>query len=81
MTTTTSRSRAIAKPEALSSLAHRTDEDLVVAYRDQADRAAFEELVHRYERELYSYLRRYLGDAVTAEDAFQGTFLQVRPPP
>jgi len=34
-------------------------------------------LVHRYERELYSYLRRYLGDAPMAEDAFQTTFLQV----
>ena len=34
-------------------------------------------LVHRYERELYSYLRRYLGDAAMAEDAFQGTFLQI----
>src|SRR5262249_262618 len=38
---------------------------------------AFSELVHRYERELYSYLRRYLGDASMAEDAFQATFLQV----
>src|SRR5262249_62113741 len=38
---------------------------------------AFSELVHRYERELYSYLRRYLGDATMAEDAFQATFLQV----
>ena len=54
-----------------------TDEQLIAAYRDRHDRAAFEELVHRYERELYSYLRRYLGDPVLAEDAFQGTFLQV----
>lgn len=48
-----------------------------MAYRDQADREAFTELVHRYERELFSYLRRYLGDASMAEDAFQATFLQV----
>jgi RNA polymerase sigma-70 factor (ECF subfamily) len=34
-------------------------------------------LVHRYERELYSYLRRYLGDAALAEDTFQAAFLQV----
>jgi RNA polymerase sigma-70 factor (ECF subfamily) len=54
-----------------------TDEQLLVRYRDEGDRAAFEELVHRYERELYSYLRRYLGDASLAEDAFQGTFLQL----
>ena len=54
-----------------------SDEDLLSAYRDHADRLAFDELVHRYERELYSYLRRYLGDASMAEDAFQSAFLQV----
>src|ERR1051325_3619214 len=54
-----------------------TDEELLVRYRDTADRDAFAELVHRYERELFSYLRRYLGDANMAEDAFQATFLQV----
>ena len=37
----------------------------------------FEELVHRYEKELYGYLRHYLGDAEMAEDVFQQTFLQV----
>ncbi len=54
-----------------------SDEALLLAYRDQADRPAFSELVQRYERELFSYLRRYLGDAGMAEDAFQATFLQV----
>lgn len=54
-----------------------SDEDLLLAYRENGQRACFDELVARYERELYSYLRRYLGDAVLAEDAFQGTFLQV----
>lgn len=54
-----------------------TDEQLVAAYRDRGDRDAFDALVHRYERELYSYLRRFLGDAAAAEDAFQATFLQV----
>jgi RNA polymerase sigma-70 factor, ECF subfamily len=54
-----------------------SDEDLLSAYRESADRLAFAELVRRYERELYSYLRRYLGDASMAEDAFQATFLQV----
>src|SRR5262245_63989412 len=34
-------------------------------------------LVRRYERELYGYLRRYLGDASLAEDVFQNTFLQL----
>ncbi len=54
-----------------------SDEELLLAYRQRADRRAFDELVHRYERELFSYLRRYLGDAEMAEDAFQATFLQV----
>lgn len=37
----------------------------------------FATLVKRYERELYNYLRRFLTDAVMAEDVFQATFLQV----
>lgn len=54
-----------------------TDEDLLLAYRSHGDRGAFEQLVRRYETELYSYLRNYLGDVQMAEDAFQTTFLQV----
>jgi RNA polymerase sigma-70 factor (ECF subfamily) len=54
-----------------------SDEDLLLRYRGEGDRRAFEELVHRYERELYNYLRHYLGDAEMAEDAFQAAFLQV----
>jgi RNA polymerase sigma-70 factor (ECF subfamily) len=55
----------------------RSDEELLLDYRASENRASFEELVRRYERELFSYLRRYLGDAEMAEDAFQTTFLQV----
>jgi RNA polymerase sigma-70 factor, ECF subfamily len=54
-----------------------TDEELLLAYRSGGDRGAFEQLVQRYETELYSYLRNYLGNAQMAEDAFQATFLQV----
>lgn len=54
-----------------------TDEELLRRYRDCGDRDAFAQIVQRYERELYSYLRRYLGNAELAEDAFQNTFLQV----
>lgn len=53
------------------------DEQLLAQYQQSGDRLVFETLVHRYEREIYSYLRRYLGCAEMAEDAFQGTFLQV----
>jgi len=57
--------------------ASQSDEELLLAYREHGDANLFSELVHRYERELYSYLRRYLGDAEMAEDAFQAAFLQV----
>lgn len=60
-----------------TSVADWSDEDLLVSYCQHGDRRMFEELVHRYERELFSYLRRYLGNAEMAEDAFQQTFLQV----
>ncbi len=58
-------------------LGRASDEQLLLAYRETGDRQSFSQLVHRYERELYSYLRRYLGNAEMAEDAFQRTFLQV----
>lgn len=54
-----------------------TDEQLLLAYRQHGNRPAFEDLVRRYERELYSYLRRFLDDQAMAEDVFQATFLQV----
>lgn len=38
---------------------------------------ALDGLVGRYERELFHYLKRYVGDANLAEDVFQNTFLQV----
>lgn len=54
-----------------------TDEQLLLRYRQTGDRELFAQLVYRYERELYSYLRRYMGSSEMAEDAFQGAFLQV----
>jgi RNA polymerase sigma-70 factor (ECF subfamily) len=54
-----------------------TDEQLLQTYRQTGDREAFALLVYRYERELYNYLRRYLGNAEMAEDVFQATFLLV----
>lgn len=57
--------------------ARLSDEALVAAYRQTGDKSLFAILVHRYERELYNYLRRYLGDAELAEDVFQMAFLMV----
>ncbi len=54
----------------------RTDEALIAAYRG-GDRNGFAELVGRYERELFHFLVRFLGDRAAAEDVFQETFLQI----
>jgi RNA polymerase sigma-70 factor (ECF subfamily) len=54
-----------------------TDERLLLAYRADRQSRAFAELVRRYEKELFGYLRHYLGNAEMAEDVFQQTFLQV----
>jgi len=54
-----------------------TDEVLLEQFSDRGDESAFEVLVHRYEQELFNYLRRYLGQAEMAEDVFQATFLQI----
>jgi RNA polymerase sigma-70 factor (ECF subfamily) len=54
-----------------------TDEELLLEYRLTGTASLFEALVKRYERELYNYLRRFLGSQVMAEDAFQATFIQV----
>jgi RNA polymerase sigma-70 factor (ECF subfamily) len=58
-------------------LSQLADEELMNRYREEGRAALFNELVHRYERELYRYLARYLGDPTAAEDVFQNTFLQV----
>ncbi|TWT83277.1 ECF RNA polymerase sigma factor SigW [Planctomycetes bacterium CA13] len=72
--TTTTKQETKASDAALSDL---SDEGLLVQYRESGDRNLFETLIHRYEREIFSYLRRYIGNADIAEEAFQGTFLQV----
>ena len=54
----------------------RSDEQLLADYR-AGDKASFSELVGRYQRELYHFLVRFLGNRAAAEDVFQETFLQV----
>ena len=54
-----------------------SDEDLLVRYRERGDVAAFEALVYRYERPIFSYLCRYLRSAPLAEEVFQATFFRV----
>ena len=68
---------ALAPVASLNLQGDVSDESLIAQYRESGDRGLFEALMRRYEREMYSYLRRYIGNAEMAEDAFQGTFLQV----
>jgi len=60
----------------LDPLAKYSDEELLSLFR-AGQRDVFGTLVRRYQRELYGYLRRYLGDADLADDVFQTTFVQV----
>ena len=57
--------------------AELTDEEIVNAYLQTRNSQDFERLVRRYERELYTFLRRFLSDVQQAEDVFQATFLSV----
>ncbi len=58
------------------SMPQCSDEELLNRFRN-GQRELFGVLVRRYQRELYGYLRRYLGDANLADDVFQSAFLQV----
>ncbi len=60
----------------MKSREHISDEQLLLRYT-QGDSEAFATLVKRYERELFAFLARFLGDAVLAEDVFQEAFLQI----
>ena len=53
-----------------------SDEQLVAAYQ-RGETEAFTQLVGRYEKELYHFLVRFLGQTTLAEEAFQEAFLQV----
>lgn len=64
-------------PPSDTLIAQMSDEELLLCYRATGRRPLFDELVYRYERELFSYLRRYLGSAEMAEDVFQATCLLV----
>jgi RNA polymerase sigma-70 factor (ECF subfamily) len=66
-----------AHPTTAGRTCESSDESLLVRFCTSHDETAFETLVHRYERELFGFLRRYLHDAELAEDVFQTTFLRV----
>jgi DNA-directed RNA polymerase specialized sigma24 family protein len=77
----------------LRAAAHRalardaTDADLLTAYADRRDEAAFEAILRRHGPTVLGVCRRIAGMGPDAEDAFQATFLvlarkarAVRPP-
>lgn len=53
-----------------------TDEQILERIQ-QGETDLFGPLIRRYEKELFGYLRRYLGDEALAEDVFQNTFLKL----
>ena len=57
-------------------MAQISDEQLVELFRSGSE-DAFAQLIRRYERELYNFLLKFLGQSASAEDIFQETFLQV----
>jgi RNA polymerase sigma-70 factor, ECF subfamily len=59
-----------------TSAAKPTDEALLAAYC-AGDSSAFSKLVDSYQRELFHFLVRFVGDRAAAEDIFQESFLQV----
>src|SRR5256714_15113450 len=60
----------------VNRISEKTDEEYLAAYR-KGDHTSFAALVERYQRELFHFLVRFLGDRAGAEDIFQETFLQV----
>src|SRR2546423_15487667 len=60
----------------VNRISEKTDEEYLAAYR-KGDHTSFARLVERYQRELFHFLVRFLGDRAAAEDVFQETFLQV----
>ena len=55
----------------------RISDETLLARFIAGDQNAFTEIVDRYQRELYAFIIRYVGDQATAEDLFQETFIQL----
>lgn len=74
--TKTLKREFLVSPDAVGQIDSLSDESLMGAYQ-QGNGTCIEILIRRYERELYSYLRRMLPNEAAAEDVFQNTFLQI----
>lgn len=60
----------------LRDLGSVRDEDLMKAFQ-KGDAQAFESLLARHRRPLFNFLFKFLGNAETAEEAFQEVFLRI----
>ncbi|MEM7007779.1 MAG: sigma-70 family RNA polymerase sigma factor [Thermodesulfobacteriota bacterium] len=56
-------------------LNNASDEELVKAFADNGDEAAFEEIVNRYSDKIYGFALRITRNANDAEEVFQEVFL------
>ncbi|MDO4629705.1 MAG: RNA polymerase sigma factor [Planctomycetia bacterium] len=65
------------RPSSQFEDAIQNDEMLMERFCQTGEERFLEGIIRRYEYELYHYLKRFLGDAQLAEDAFQLTFMQV----
>lgn len=63
------------RPE-LEMMPDDSDEALLARFC-AGEAAAYGDLLKRFQREIYAYLRRYLGQDALADDVFQNTFIQV----
>lgn len=54
-----------------------SDRQLVEAIAQDGDVMAFEQLMQRYQRPLFGFIRRQIGDRTEAEDLFQQTLLRI----
>ncbi|HCO67131.1 MAG TPA: RNA polymerase subunit sigma-24 [Dysgonomonas sp.] len=59
----------------MESLKVMTDEELVVSY-SLGNNLAFDELLHRYQREVYNYIYFVIRNRILTEDIFQETFVK-----
>ena len=54
----------------------RADIELIRAFL-RGDEGSFEELYHRYDRQLYGYLNNMIGNATEADEVFEETWFRV----
>lgn len=56
---------------------HPSDEELITAYLEDGDQAAFRTLVQRHQEQIFGYLMGMVKNRAVANDLFQETFLRV----